>query len=38
MAWSVGKKLNGDQYTIQEVLGEGRFGITYRASDRVSPS
>jgi serine/threonine protein kinase len=35
MAWSVGKTLKGDQYTIQEVLGEGRFGITYRASDRL---
>lgn len=34
MAWLVGKKLKGDQYTIQELLGEGRFGITYRASDR----
>jgi serine/threonine protein kinase len=34
MAWSVGKTLKGGQYTIQEVLSEGRFGITYRASDR----
>jgi serine/threonine protein kinase len=34
MAWSVDKKLKGDQYTIQEVLGEGRFGTPYRASDR----
>jgi serine/threonine protein kinase len=38
MAWSVGKTLKGDQYTIQEVLGEGRFGITYRASDRLGNS
>jgi len=38
MAWSVGKTLKGDQYAIQEVLGEGRFGITYRASDRLGNS
>jgi serine/threonine protein kinase len=38
MAWSAGKKLKGDQYTIQEVLGEGRFGLTYRASDRLGNS
>ena len=38
MAWSVGKTLKGDQYTIQEVLGEGRFGITYRACDRLGNS
>jgi serine/threonine protein kinase len=34
MAWSAGKKLNKDKYTVQELLGEGRFGITYLASDR----
>lgn len=34
MVWDVGKKIKDGQYTIQEVLGEGRFGITYRASDR----
>jgi serine/threonine protein kinase len=38
MAWSVGKTLKDDQYTIQEVLGEGRFGITYLASDRLGNS
>jgi len=38
MAWSAGKTLKGDQYTLQEVLGEGRFGITYRASDRLGNS
>jgi serine/threonine protein kinase len=38
MAWSVGKTLKGGQYTIQEVLSEGRFGITYRASDRLGNS
>jgi serine/threonine protein kinase len=34
MVWAVGKTIKDGQYTIQEVLGEGRFGITYRASDR----
>ena len=38
MAWAVGKTLKGGQYTIQEVLGEGRFGITYRATDRLGNS
>lgn len=35
MAWSAGKKLNKGKYTVQELLGEGRFGITYRAVDRA---
>jgi serine/threonine protein kinase len=34
MVWAVGRTIKDGQYTIQEVLGEGRFGITYRASDR----
>lgn len=38
MVWDLGKKIKDGQYTIQEVLGEGRFGITYRASDRNGDS
>ncbi len=34
MVWPAGKTLKNGRYTIQEVLGEGRFGITYLASDR----
>jgi eukaryotic-like serine/threonine-protein kinase len=31
MNWTTGKKLSQDKYTIQRVLGEGGFGITYLA-------
>jgi serine/threonine protein kinase len=34
MVWDLGKTIKDGQYRIQEVLGEGRFGITYRASDK----
>ena len=33
MAWSTGKTLKNDRYTIQETLGKGRFSITYLAKD-----
>ncbi|MFM8295710.1 MAG: protein kinase [Microcystaceae cyanobacterium] len=34
MVWTVGRTIKDGQYKIEEVLGEGRFGITYRARDR----
>ena len=37
MVWAVGQKL-GDRYTIREVLGRGRWSITYRAEDRNGQS
>ena len=33
MAWSKGKTLKNDRYTIQEILGRGRFSVTYLAND-----
>jgi eukaryotic-like serine/threonine-protein kinase len=37
MVWATGQKL-GDRYTIQEVLGRGRWSVTYRAKDRAGQS
>ncbi|MGF1991011.1 MAG: serine/threonine protein kinase [Nostoc sp. ZfuVER08] len=34
MVWAVPKQLQGGKYTLESVLGQGRFGITYLAGDR----
>lgn len=35
MTWEKGKTLKGGAYTIESVLGQGRFAITYLAHDRM---
>ncbi|MBD2226035.1 MULTISPECIES: hypothetical protein [Calothrix] len=32
MLWKSGQQLQGGKYKIEQELGEGGFGITYRAS------
>ena len=36
MALQVGSKLNGQTYTVTEVLGQGSFGITYRCETTLT--
>ncbi|MDJ0734744.1 MAG: serine/threonine-protein kinase [Nostocaceae cyanobacterium] len=33
MVWSLPKQLHGGKYTAETILGQGRFGITYLATD-----
>ncbi|TVQ61811.1 MAG: serine/threonine protein kinase [Spirulina sp. DLM2.Bin59] len=35
MAWQQGTELKGGAYTVEGLLGQGRFGITYLARDRT---
>ncbi len=34
MVWNSGRKLKGDLYTIERILGRGRSAITYLAFDK----
>lgn len=36
MVWTLPKLLQGGKYTVESVLGQGRFGITYLAKDEKS--
>ena len=31
--WKVGKKLNHDKYIVNEILGSGGFGVTYKITE-----
>ncbi|PZV21045.1 MAG: serine/threonine protein kinase [Snowella sp.] len=35
MVWQTGKRLQGGKFEIIEILGQGGFGITYKARNRV---
>ncbi|HEY9834405.1 MAG TPA: protein kinase, partial [Stenomitos sp.] len=34
MAWKPGQKLQNGKYTVEQLLGQGGFGITYRVKDK----
>ena len=35
MVWQTGKRLQDGKFEIIEILGQGGFGITYKARNRV---
>jgi eukaryotic-like serine/threonine-protein kinase len=36
MSWQIGKLIQQERYTIQQILEGGGFGITYLAQDSLS--